>query len=373
VFFSGALFAGYVLLWTALATPVLRWFSSAEPEQRLDWVTSLGLAGTLAGFRLLSGLCVAWLLTSSWFAFSQNDPLIWLPYATLPIEAVVLAALTAVALFSLGAPARRAFAGGLLLELASLVFAVVGAPVHLVLHGWLYGIQVFAGPALPDHIAVDQWTGRCAIDEHGSMWVGARQPVAGVFYELVDCCGRRDDGTVWCDGREVDAAVVQSDRHWMVVDAGRATTLDPHGIGTGPWQAFTGICGVSTQGALTCSDDPDHVPPPAGLPKTGWKDVATGYEVACGLRTDGRPVCWGRVDCWSPAPDVAFDTLRVSRIEACGRAGDRWTCWGHPDRPALPDDVRDVRPGSIERLWVGVDGQRHTDVLRTLASCSASP
>ena len=65
--------------------------------------------------------------------------------------------------------------------------------------------------------------------------------------------------------------------------------------------------------------------PPAGV----FAAIDVSYDAACGLRPDGRAVCWGRVDWLGEVPGGAFTALSVTRSHACGlRPGGDVACWG---------------------------------------------
>jgi hypothetical protein len=295
---------------------------------------------------------------------SQNDPLAWLTHGVRPLEAVLLVLLTTSLLTIVGIEKWRAAATSIGIELFSLLFSLLGAPVHIVLYGWLVGVQAVFVTDIPAEVRLTSWSGRCGIDVHGSMWVGSTQPVPGRFVKLEHCCGFRDDGTVWCDGRQETGAVASSGGATIVIDSTRPMKRPVPELGTGPWKALSPPCGVSQSGDLECTS---HRMP--DVPAEGWRDVDFAGGLGCGLRDDGRPVCWGPVGCWGAFPDGRFEEIRVSAHEACARAGKRWECWGHPDLTPIPKGARDVRLRPA-RLWLDEAGGRHEDERRDHRWCS---
>jgi hypothetical protein len=97
------------------------------------------------------------------------------------------------------------------------------------------------------------------------------------------------------------------------------------------------LCGLDAGGVVGCLGAWAAV----GPPEEPLDAVATGADVACGLRrSDHHPVCWGWLDRngLGAPPDVALASLAVGDGFACGLdAVGRATCWG--DRAPAPPDV----------------------------------
>jgi hypothetical protein len=94
-------------------------------------------------------------------------------------------------------------------------------------------------------------------------------------------------------------------------------------------------------------------------PDGKYSMIATGADAACGVRTDGRVVCWGD-DTWhivSSANGGVFKTVTVGPEHACAIAVDRQiVCWGTGTMDAT-DGVgasrTDARPGAYLAVSAG--------------------
>lgn len=109
------------------------------------------------------------------------------------------------------------------------------------------------------------------------------------------------------------------------------------------WQSLAGLdageltCGLDGTGAPVCWA-PDWLPwtaPPVG---TTFTSISVGHLGACGLKADGKPVCFGHESVVLP-PDEAFVEVAAAHPGACGRKVDgSVTCWGFSGVPTSPAD-----------------------------------
>lgn len=115
-------------------------------------------------------------------------------------------------------------------------------------------------------------------------------------------CGIRDDGTLWCWGKE--AQVQHLLQSGVITDATRPVQL-PFG---GEWRLVSPgpgfSCGITIDGRAWCwggngdgqlgdgSITDSVVPRPVSGEGT-WLAVAVGYSHACGIKTGGGLWCWG--------------------------------------------------------------------------------
>jgi alpha-tubulin suppressor-like RCC1 family protein len=176
-------------------------------------------------------------------------------------------------------------------------------------------------------------------------------------------CGRATDGQAWCwgqnDNSELGDGTMNSSGPPVAVDAGLVFAEL-----TAAKNAYS--CGVTTDGGAFCWGGAGYgglgvggpnfrvVSTPMALADGGsWKSVSKGYDVNCGLRTDGTAWCWGYSQglrfgdattisiSSSPMPVAlgkTFTSLGVSRTHTCGLddAGTAW-CWGQNSYGRLGD------------------------------------
>jgi hypothetical protein len=83
------------------------------------------------------------------------------------------------------------------------------------------------------------------------------------------------------------------------------------------------VCATDDRGAVTCWNE---VAPTAQPKATNLRDIVVGCYFGCGLRPDGRVMCWGNIE---TPPSGRFLRLGASEDYACGvRANGDVQCWG---------------------------------------------
>lgn len=94
--------------------------------------------------------------------------------------------------------------------------------------------------------------------------------------------------------------------------------------------------------------------------------LAAGTNHICGIRKDGRAVCWGEGDGGQlDAPEGNFTKLDVSPMRSCGiKADNSVTCWGRGlgpvDQPPVepPEGTYvDIAVGYTQMCGIGTDGK----------------
>jgi len=218
---------------------------------------------------------------------------------------------------------------------------------------------------------------------------GQASPPTGIFTQVSaggeHTCGVTDEGTIACWGNNVDgqASPPAGDDFFQVSAGGYHTCAVPDEAGSpflpggvvvcwgenDPWgQAspppfWTGrqvdaghqaTCGVSwsgtgTAGYVSCWGDDDHdlTLPPGGL----FRQVSTGFNLACGVQDDSTAACWG----WNYfgqalPPGGSFRQVSVASYYACGVRNDYTVeCWGQDIPAASPPSRRfaQVNGGAI--------------------------
>jgi len=76
--------------------------------------------------------------------------------------------------------------------------------------------------------------------------------------------------------------------------------------------------------------------------KTGYSDLATGYEYTCALDGSDRPTCWGNDsrDKVTDVPVTQFESLSPGYDFVCGRTSDRrLECWGSESDTDTPNRI----------------------------------
>lgn len=158
---------------------------------------------------------------------------------------------------------------------------------------------------------------------------GQSTPPAGAFTALTayqyQTCGRRIDGSVACWGNQVEAyrgiESVPHDDAQIAIGGGEVCALDPEGTS----RCYVGVAAVRP-------------------PLARWRQLSLGTGGGCGIRRDGRTVCWGAAP--SP-PALDFRTIALGDAHACGLKNDRTlACWG-------ADDAGQASAPSGEFLGIG--------------------
>ncbi|MBA2321466.1 MAG: hypothetical protein H0V89_09945 [Deltaproteobacteria bacterium] len=86
-----------------------------------------------------------------------------------------------------------------------------------------------------------------------------------------------------------------------------------------------------------------------------WVSADIGYNLACGLVSDGTVRCWGTAECEAvtPRPDETFTAISVGGEAGCGLRPDGtvrcWCC----DEVNTGDICLEAPPGSFDRVLVG--------------------
>lgn len=177
-------------------------------------------------------------------------------------------------------------------------------------------------------------------------------------------CGVREDGAATCWGTGRHGGLSRGESRWVPDDMGidysciyRVITEDCVRIGnyshsdvpSGGYISISGgrghSCGLHVDGTVECWGDnfygeidipePTEVdrPSPTGTPESGFVDVSAGFGNSCGLKEDGRILCWGQG--WSDhtePPNGALASVSVGGGHACGLLEDGAPlCWGLND------------------------------------------
>jgi|GEM_PF-6151109 len=181
----------------------------------------------------------------------------------------------------------------------------LGTDGRLACWGWNEWGQLGSGDliqqrALPDLLPVGGAPGWTAVSAGGS-----------------HTCGRRDDGTLWCWGSNVEGrlgigvaaekalpARADGDNDWIGVDTRCGIRADgtlhcwgkphdqPEQVGAeGGWVRFAGNCGIRTGDRLWCRDK-DGVPYRVDADEGRWVDVSGTDNFTCGLH-EGGLFCFG--------------------------------------------------------------------------------
>ncbi|MCB9796828.1 MAG: hypothetical protein H6741_29355 [Alphaproteobacteria bacterium] len=96
---------------------------------------------------------------------------------------------------------------------------------------------------------------------------------------------------------------------------------------------------------------------PDGDPGSPWIDFSVGWWNSCGVRGDGRVMCWGddRLDATCP-PDGLYSGVGVSS-GACGiELGGTVVCWGDAAPESPEGEFVAIDGGTIFYCGVGSDG-----------------
>lgn len=134
-----------------------------------------------------------------------------------------------------------------------------------------------------------------------------------------------------------------------------SSTVRPQGDSQGPRDSVTSDTGVDPDdgsGGDTAGDSGGDTGDSGvewhGCSDLPWTAVEVGYEVACGIHTDGCLDCWGTDD-WGLWPHVIYDEPSIDAVDVSLRAAwtddkvdssrpfacaqdvfGQWTCWGEP-------------------------------------------
>jgi alpha-tubulin suppressor-like RCC1 family protein len=156
----------------------------------------------------------------------------------------------------------------------------------------------------------------CALRSNGLVacwgrdWEGETRPPQELFTHIaadyLHACGRKVDGTIrcWGDPSEFPYNVVSEPFEQVAIGGGEVCALDGAGMP---------ICLVGIERMLP--------------PDARYATLALGAAGGCGIRRDGRTVCWGEKP--GAPPEAAFRLLSLGEAHACGLRTDGGVlCWG---------------------------------------------
>jgi hypothetical protein len=235
-------------------------------------------------------------------------------------------------------------------------------------------------------------------------------PVGGDvrFASLADGspCGLAADGTAYCWGNAV-----------AVGAAPPSTPLPRPVVGLPAMRQLAGTCGVSVDGELHCWGNELPFSPAARLPlpRAGrWAQVSMGALHRCALTTDGAAYCWGLNEqgelgvgpegpdcatvaerCAEPVPVATADrfvAIGAGQHYGCGlRADGRVLCWGYgagqpwrtivpptvlvPTEAAAPEPLRSLTVRGYQACGLGAAGATYCwgiDIPGSLPTGAAS-
>lgn len=184
----------------------------------------------------------------------------------------------------------------------------------------------------------------CALRSNGAAvcwgrdWEGETAPPQETFTHIaadyLHACGRRVDGTIRCWG---------------------GSTGFPYNADAEPFEqvAIGGgeVCALDGTGMPICLVGIERMRPP----EARYAALALGASGGCGIRRDGRTVCWGERP--GAPPEAAFRALSLGEAHACGLKTDGSVlCWGESG-----DGRADVPTGVFTAL---ASGARFTCGLR---------
>jgi len=192
----------------------------------------------------------------------------------------------------------------------------------------------------------------CALTTDGTVrcWqqVGASYVLAGMYRQIASdydrTCGLRSDGSIDC-WKDASSVTNYPGNFVDVSVAGRVCGLtgtpgtptcfgpSPDKVPSTPFIQFipspsSGWCGLEASGKLTCSGSSalSQTPEPfyGGLVRVG-----ASRDFACGIRPDGRGICWSSFGIFSPPQDQVFIEITAGFNRGCGLTPDhRVHCWG---------------------------------------------
>ena len=152
-------------------------------------------------------------------------------------------------------------------------------------------------------------------------------------------CGVRVDGPVACWGEggtwrrplRIRQSQLWSQNRWILGMLGQRrlrSIVAPAGTFRSLSAGIQHACGVRADGRVVCwgNDFYRQSSPPDGT----FTSVSAGSDYTCGIRTDGAVVCWGNDDVGQSSPPVgAFTSVSASRatLAVCGTDGSL-ACWG---------------------------------------------
>ncbi len=129
----------------------------------------------------------------------------------------------------------------------------------------------------------------------------------------------------------------------------------------------SGHCWLDAEGIMRCNNG-------TAAPSGTFQSIAVGYQLSCGLDTDGRARCWNS-DEELDTPEDTFKFLAAGGHRACGiKMDDRLLCWqylfpGHnPTNPYSID--RGVFGGAVKHVDTGYKGMTCVVKMDGEAACT---
>ncbi|AKU92682.1 RCC1 domain-containing protein [Vulgatibacter incomptus] len=119
-------------------------------------------------------------------------------------------------------------------------------------------------------------------------------------------------------------------------------------------------CGVRVDGKVLCWGKNDYGQAPAGPSADSFTSVSAGYGKTCGIRVDGHATCWGRGTRQQSAD--TFKSVHAGYDFNCGiRTDETLSCWGDNffGQSPLPASTRfsTLSVNRYDTCGVRVDGQ----------------
>jgi cysteine-rich repeat protein len=198
----------------------------------------------------------------------------------------------------------------------------------------------------------------CALDMGGAVacWRdtvrGSGFAPAGSYRQITSdynrICGLRMDGAIDCwdssTSRRYPGDFIEVSVNGRVCGldaAGQPTCFDPYAakLPAGPFVQFiptpnSDFCALDRNGKLSCSNMGD-IEPAAKRFYGGLVSLDSDRGFACGIRPDGRGVCWSDFSTTQPPQDRVFVEVTAGFGAGCGLMPDhRVHCWG--DRAGYP-------------------------------------
>lgn len=167
-------------------------------------------------------------------------------------------------------------------------------------------------------------------------------------------CAIKSDKTLYCWGVTTSVPTLLDSGSWESVDVG-------------DWSSDVHACGIKTGGAAFCwrngnggrvgngvATNTEYATPQAVSGGHSFIDISSAQNVSCGIRTDGRVLCWG-VDAFGETgvgsvgtrsvPTLVSGTDTYTSIEAgwrhvCAIKNDKTAkCWGYNASGAVGDST----------------------------------
>jgi hypothetical protein len=112
------------------------------------------------------------------------------------------------------------------------------------------------------------------------------------------------------------------------------------------------LCGVRTDGTLSCWSDFNPLSPPAGT----FTSVTAGLDYACALDSSGHAQCFGESGSIPPPTDVLTQIVGLGRAPCGLRLDGSVVCWGDGTNTALPGTFKALAFSNIQRCGIELDG-----------------